>query len=79
MRGVNLVALAERHIPAVVEACADWRELSAYGLPYWRPRSTAELLRKIAAIAVARNALLLTANRRDFELIPGLRFASWLD
>lgn len=35
--------------------------------------------RKIAAIAVARNALLLTANRRDFELVPGLRFANWLD
>lgn len=35
--------------------------------------------RKIAAIAVARNALLLTANRRDFEQIPGLRFANWLD
>ena len=35
--------------------------------------------RKIAAIAVAQNALLLTANRRDFELIPGLRFENWLD
>ena len=32
-----------------------------------------------ASIAVARNALLLTANRRDFELVPGLRFANWLD
>jgi tRNA(fMet)-specific endonuclease VapC len=35
--------------------------------------------RKIAAIAMAQNALLLTANRRDFELVPGLRFANWLD
>jgi len=35
--------------------------------------------RKIAAIARAQNALLLTANRRDFEQIPGLRFANWLD
>ncbi len=35
--------------------------------------------RKIASIAIARNALLLTANQRDFELIPGLRFANWLD
>ncbi len=34
---------------------------------------------KIAAIALAQNALLLTANRQDFELIPGLRFESWLD
>lgn len=35
--------------------------------------------RKIAAIAVTQNALLLTANRRDFEPIPGLRFENWLD
>ena len=35
--------------------------------------------RKIAAIAVAHGALLLTANRRDFEQVPGLRFANWLD
>ena len=34
---------------------------------------------KIAAIAIAQNALLLTANRRDFELVPGLRFDNWLD
>jgi tRNA(fMet)-specific endonuclease VapC len=35
--------------------------------------------RKIGAIAVARSALLLTANRQDFEQIPGLRFENWLD
>ena len=35
--------------------------------------------RKIAAIALSQNALLLTANRRDFELVPGLRFDNWLD
>lgn len=35
--------------------------------------------RKVAAIAIAHNALLLTANRQDFEQIPGLRFANWLD
>jgi tRNA(fMet)-specific endonuclease VapC len=35
--------------------------------------------RKIAAIALVQNALLLTANRRDFEKIPGLRFENWLD
>ena len=35
--------------------------------------------RKIAAIAIANNALLLTANRRDFEQIPGLRFENWMD
>lgn len=35
--------------------------------------------RKIAAIAITQNALLLTANRRDFEQIPGLRFDNWMD
>ena len=35
--------------------------------------------RKIAAIAVSNNALLLTANKRDFEQVPGLRFENWLD
>lgn len=35
--------------------------------------------RKIAAVAIANNALLLTANRRDFEQVPGLNFANWLD
>jgi tRNA(fMet)-specific endonuclease VapC len=35
--------------------------------------------RKIAAIAIANNALLLTANRQDFEQVPGLRFENWMD
>lgn len=34
---------------------------------------------KIAAIALTNNALLLTANRRDFEKVPGLRVENWLD
>ena len=34
---------------------------------------------KIAAIALANDALLLTANRRDFEKVPGLRFENWID
>lgn len=35
--------------------------------------------KKIAAIALANDALLPTANRQDFEQVPGLRFANWLD
>ena len=34
---------------------------------------------KTACVAMANNALLLTANRRDFEKVPGLRFENWLD
>ncbi len=30
-------------------------------------------------IALTTDSLLLTANRQDFELVPGLRFANWLD
>lgn len=32
---------------------------------------------KIASIAVAQNALLLTSNSRDFESIPDLRIEDW--
>ena len=34
---------------------------------------------KIAAIALARNALLLSANLRNFQRVPGLRVENWLD
>ena len=34
---------------------------------------------KIAAVALVCDALLLTANRQDFEKVPGLRFENWLD
>ncbi len=34
---------------------------------------------KIAATALVRGALLLSANRRDFERVPGLRVENWLD
>lgn len=33
---------------------------------------------KIASIALVNDALLLTANTRDFEKVPGLRFENWL-
>jgi tRNA(fMet)-specific endonuclease VapC len=33
---------------------------------------------KIAAIALANGALLLSANRRDYEKVPGLRVENWL-
>lgn len=35
--------------------------------------------RKIAAIALVNDALLLSANRTDFQRVPGLRVENWLD
>lgn len=34
---------------------------------------------KIAATALVRDALLLTANKKDFAQVPGLRFENWMD
>lgn len=34
---------------------------------------------KMASIALVNDALLLTANRRDFIQVPGLRFENWLE
>lgn len=34
---------------------------------------------KIASIALVQNALLLSANLRDFRLVPGLRVENWLN
>ena len=34
---------------------------------------------KIAATALVNDALLLSANRADFERVPGLRVENWLD
>ena len=34
---------------------------------------------KTASTTLAQNALLLTANKRDFEKVPGLRFKNWID
>ena len=48
---ITLQALSEAHIPTILEACANWPELVQYGPPYWRPRSSAELRRKIADTA----------------------------
>jgi tRNA(fMet)-specific endonuclease VapC len=34
---------------------------------------------KIAATALVNDALLLSANRTDFERVPGVRVENWLD
>lgn len=48
---VTIRALAEADIPEIIEACSGWKELAQFGPPFWRPRSEAELKRKIAVTA----------------------------
>lgn len=48
---VSIAAMGDDHVGAILAACADWRELARFGPPYWRPRSPAELRRKIASTA----------------------------
>lgn len=48
---VKVHALSEEHIGQVVAACSDWEELAQFGPPFWRPRSPAELQRKLSATA----------------------------
>jgi tRNA(fMet)-specific endonuclease VapC len=55
------------------EPAADWFE----ALRKQRIRIATQDL-KIASIALESDALLLSANLRDFERVPGLRVANWL-
>jgi len=48
---VSIRALAEDDVAHVLSACKDWEELAPFGPPYWRPRSPAELRRKVAVTA----------------------------
>jgi len=34
---------------------------------------------KTACNTIVNQTILLTANRRDFEKVPGLKFENWLD
>ena len=67
-------------------------DLTAWGILDWDPASEAEYARlqvhrlristmdlRIACIAIANNATLLTRNLRDFQKIPNLRVENWLD
>jgi tRNA(fMet)-specific endonuclease VapC len=45
--------------------------------PAHRRMGTMDL--KIAAIALVNDALLVSANQRDFNRLPGLRIENWLD
>lgn len=68
---IALHALAEHHIPHILEACQDWQELAQHGPPYWRPRSSAELHRKITDTAGPQPATTYTFVLADSDHLVG--------
>ena len=59
--------------PFTEDAATRFQDLRAGGVRI----GTMDL--KTACIALGHHALLLTANRKDFEKVPGLHFENWLD
>jgi tRNA(fMet)-specific endonuclease VapC len=55
-----------------LEAASKFTELRALKI------RTGTMDLKIACIALTNNATLLSRNRRDYEVIPGLRIEDWL-
>lgn len=68
---IALQALAPEHIPQILDACADWHELAQHGPPYWRPRSAAELQRKISDTAGPQLATAYTFIIVDDQRLVG--------
>jgi tRNA(fMet)-specific endonuclease VapC len=59
--------------PLNAEAATRFQDMRAAGVRI----GTMDL--KAASVALVHQALLLTANRKDFEKVPGLRFENWID
>lgn len=92
MRGWLATIAKEREVPRQVAgyrklaALLEWFGSRTIALFTQAAAAQFELIRhvrvgttdkKIAAIALTTGTLLLTANRRDFALIEGLRFNDW--
>lgn len=80
----TIQALAQAHIPQILAACTDWHELAQHGPPYWRPRSQAELERKLAAsagpqLATEYNFVLTEGSAVDVQAAAGINRESQLD
>jgi tRNA(fMet)-specific endonuclease VapC len=84
--------LARRQVSAYTELARLFEYFRAFTIPLFDERAALQFdnfraakIRlgtmdlKIAAIAVVNQALLLSANRNDFEQVPGLRVESWLN
>jgi tRNA(fMet)-specific endonuclease VapC len=91
LAGINRLRKVHQQTPAykhLLELLGFLGELSL--IPFdFRAADEFELLRKakvrigsmdlkIASIALVHNALLLSANLRDFQQVPGLRVENWL-
>ena len=81
---VSLQVVAYERFVSMFRFFAHWQVLSfsqAAATEFKRLRQervrigTSDL--KSASIALVENAVLLTANTRDFERVPGLRFENW--
>lgn len=73
--------LADLFLSADEFTILPFDDVAALHLDMLRPslRRLGTMDLKIASSALVANVLLLTANRRDFERVPGLRFENWLD
>ena len=89
---INRLRDAKKQVPAyaeligLVEFFSYWTVLpfdnaSADQFTEYRKQRirTGSMDLKIASIAATRDCLLLTANTRDFELIPNLRIEDWIN
>jgi tRNA(fMet)-specific endonuclease VapC len=86
LRDVHRQLPAYARLGHLIDVLADWQIVQFdegaanrfAGLRRQRIRiGTMDL--KIASIALVHDALLVTANLRDFSLVPDLRFANWLE
>lgn len=88
---INKAAEPDTQVFGYDQLLASIKFLASWNLVRFDERAAEELRRlrasririgtqdlKIAAIALVHDALLLTANARDFRKVPGLRWGNWL-
>lgn len=85
MRAVEKQIDAYQRLQSLLEFLADWEIVpwNSQAADVFHQLRGAKLRLgtmdlKIASIAIANNALLLSRNLRDFQQVPGLRVENWL-
>jgi len=94
MRGWLAAIAKERRPKRQVNAYREFTQLWAFFanfsiLPFtdaaadlvdgWSSIRIGTMDKKNAAISISTHSLFLTANQRDYEKVPGLRFENWMD